>query len=456
MGDSNRIDQSTSSENPLSHTRDDLTTVNQRNDLVDELDHTSLVNDTITRLMNTSVNNFSIQNVEDLDLVVGQNQDPKVINWISRIVAVRMVDTIGYDAAFKQTQSYSDSISLRAMFAVVEKWASDDPVTALEVASTVEDTDIRLRLQKSVVTIWVQEDPLVFLENPPDVPPPLRGFATQFALETLALSNPKETATYLELYKGSTIESSLVELIANQWAELNAMEALRWASAEDVFSNDEIALVAISLILRVMAESNPEVAFDHALRISKQQGWPLLPRTVMWIIAESDIELARVMLLKMNSMITKREAAIPIGISLINRQQFDEALKLASDVDANLKYFEWIFDHWAMTRPFSLLNRLDQLPHKNRAALSLSYAHYTLRCFNTEQLHSLLQSLPSEEIIEFTKTFDDIPDVAVHLYDEFRSLRVQDTWGALHRHYLNSIPQMLSETGQLPKTIQRQ
>ncbi len=453
-GDFTRVDPSTTTEIPRSFNSDDG--VSLETILDEKIEDISGTRESITRLVSTSLSDITIQNLDDLDLVVNQFEDPEVINWLIQVASARMVAKIGHQEAFKQTQSYSDSRGLRALFAVVENWAISNPAIALEMVSSVTNADIRLRLQQTIVSTWAQEDPRVFLESQPNIPPMLRGLATQMALYTLAMTNPEEAATYLERYRGTVVESEYVTVIATHWAQLNSPEALNWASTQDVFSRDAIALEAISIILRMMAESNPEVAFDHALRISKQQGWTLLPRTVMWIIAETDINLALDCLSKITDRYMKREAAIPVGISLINRQQFDEALELAKNVDASLNYFEWIFDHWAMTQPFSLLNRLDQLPHNNRAALSLRYAHYTLRCFDLVDLQHLVEYLHDDEKREMTTTLDNQPDQFLDMSGEFQFLRVQDSWGAMHRHYLNSIPQLLSVTGQLPKTIQRQ
>lgn len=243
---------------------------------------------------------------------------------------------------------------------VLAAWTRISPQDALRFASSYHESGTRRMYQERVLLVWGRKDPQGFLDQLDSIPKELRDWAQRQALETLVYRDPEATATLLKNVDDSNTKLRISRVLAREWSNLDVHAALDWLLSDEELASD---LRSIGTALQQLAKTDPKLALEKALDQSIDAG-SVGPETfVMASVSAANIDEAISMLPSL------RENAKPlshkfIAYYLLRNGETDQALEFGGSIPESYRkdYFVYLFGQWRQSNYHSLLDGLEQFP----------------------------------------------------------------------------------------------
>ena len=294
----------------------------------------------------------------------------------SEVVRRLLADMAVRDApdAFEYARALRGKTDDSIFRSIVFYWTVDDPQSALEAISTLDDEFPREELLDTVASRWAQVDPKELLENVETFPEALHARSRRLALGGIAKSSPKDAIAALAVIPSNEIEGSARHIV-HWWAMRSIDEVIDWIQNAPIVHDYQASL--LSLVLRHHVRTAPGAAMQIALEqpidpSSRNLEYQLIHQ----LIEDNKIEESVALLPSMREGVDQLRAFALVGLQLILNRDMDRALGLGEHLDDSQRadYFERLVSAWAREDPQGLFLSLDALPTteiKSRAASAL-------------------------------------------------------------------------------------
>lgn len=326
--------------------------------------------------------------VEGRDVLFEVAEQLSSLKTRSEVVRRRLADMSVRDApnAFKYANALHAKTDDSIYRSIVFYWTVDDPHSALEAISTLDDESLREELLDTVASRWAQIDPGELLQNVDTFPEALHARSRRLALGGIAKSSPQDAIAALAVIPSNEIEGSARHIV-HWWAMRSIDEVIDWIQNAPIVHDYQASL--LSLVLRQHVRTAPEAAMQFALE------QPIDPSSrnleyllIHQLVEDNKIEESIALLPSMREGVDQLRAFALVGLQLILNRDMDRALGLGEHLDDSQHedYFGRLFNSWAREDPQGLFLSLDALPTteiKSRAASALLDHENTL---TTDQL----------------------------------------------------------------------
>ena len=269
---------------------------------------------------------------------------------------------------------------------IVFYWSVDDPHSALEAISTLDDESLREELLDAVASRWAQFDPKELLQNVETFPSTLQARSRRLAVGGIAKSSPQDAIATLSVIPSNEIEGVARHLVY-WWATSSMDEVIDWIRNEPVVNDYQASL--LSLVLQQHVRTSPEAAMQIALEqpidaSSRNLEYQLISQ----LVEDNKIEESVALLPSLREGAGQLSAFALVGLQLILNRNIERALGLGEQLTDSQRedYFGRLFNAWAREDPQGLFLSIDALPNqeiRSRAASALLDSDNTL---TTEQL----------------------------------------------------------------------
>lgn len=310
----------------------------------------------------------------------------------SEVVRRLLADMAVPDApdAFEYARALHEKTDDSIFRSIVFYWTVDDPHSALEAVSTMNDESLRNKLLDTVASRWAQVDPKELLQNVETFPEVLQARSRRLAVGGIAKSSPQDAIATLSLIPSNEIEG-VARHIVHWWATSSIDEAIDWIQNDPIVHDYQASL--LSVVLRQHVRTAPGAAMQIALEqpidpSSRNLEYQLIHQ----LVEDNKIKESVALLPSLRKGAGQLSAYALVGLQLILNQDIDRALGLGEQfIDSQREeYFERLVRAWAREDPQRLFLSLDALPTteiKSRAASALLDNQNTL---TTEQLEYVI------------------------------------------------------------------
>lgn len=259
-----------------------------------------------------------------------------------------------FDYAINLTENYDHTF----LTAIVESWAQKDPVAAMQAIASQVSVGFSLVLYHHLVQAWAKSDPLSLLAQLDQLPENLKVRGQELALRKLAETDPKGTLSYLPSIENTDSQNKILYSIADNWARIDAVEALTWVQNDDSVEANRRQL--LNPILTQLALVNPKFAMDTALAEPLLDGVFGYEAQVIKSLAGKDVDLALSLFSRVRDGETKRVAREAIGTALIYNGEVERAFELGTNLQVaeRRRYYNLLITEWARRAPTDLFENL--------------------------------------------------------------------------------------------------
>ena len=272
----------------------------------------------------------------------------------------------------------------------VRRWATTDPVEALNAVSTLEGASLRKSLQSRIMESWAARDPYALLNASRNMPVDVQAIGEEKALFAIAQSSPQTAVGLLDDIADRDIRDRIASGIASSWVLLDVDAAIEWIeNNESVSSKGNLRDAAVISLVRI----NPHLALKVASELPPDEFGRGLEYRAINRLSDLDLEMAIELLPLARDNKTKTDAYDSIMWRLLHVQSdfqhaFNLFIQLAEDVGSPQKGLFTLMWH----SPKQLYESLNELPTeelKRQAAGLLLRNHESTGLFTDEQLEGL-------------------------------------------------------------------
>ena len=281
--------------------------------------------------------------------------------------------------AFQEAMFLDRDAQELALPAIIEVWATVDPMVAFAAVSNLNKSSLRASLQESLIAAWAKNDPQDVFDNLEFLPERLRAEGEEQAMLAIARSTPADAVQFLSTMEDMTRKRELAKTIAMNWAQLDVYEALNWATSSQL-TDERMRMDVLSIVLSELAVKDPELAFQTALNQPmgrNARGFERgLEADVIEQVAKIDLNKAMQMLDLVREGYTQLDAYRAVGRELILNAEYDQALSLGQRLpeDHRKSYFNAVLSLWAREEPEQMFESIASISSpelKTQAAINL-------------------------------------------------------------------------------------
>ena len=322
------------------------------------------------------------------------HKDVALIEALLPLVTLKVVSRVGYKATLEQARQLDPKFRSRAINLIYRTWAADAPWEALASLENKVSFDKNV-MKSAVISSWAYHNTYDLLANIPKLPALLRAKAEAAAVYRLAETTPEKATEEIYRFSGMPFEPTLVSHLVETWAKSDPEAAIAWTLDAEI--HPVIKDTALTKALRIIADSDPEGAFERAQKLDQDPFFSGLSLGVINKVAKNDPDLAKVMAGKVN----KVSGWISVGRGFVEKNNWDQVLKLANSVapENQQDYWEHVLEYWASNDPESLFERLGGLSSQaaSTAALQVAIHNRWYRFLDTEALTHTVSFLSEKD-----------------------------------------------------------
>lgn len=305
--------------------------------------------------------------------------------------------------AFVYAVNLKENYDHTFLTAIVESWAQKDPEAAMRSIASLESEEVRRNMFHNFVQAWAKSDPHTLLAQLDQLPENIRVMGQESALRKLAETDPKGVLSYLPSIENTGSRSNILYSIADNWARIDAVEALTWLQNDSAIGDDRTLL--LNPILMQLARQNPQLAMDTALAEPLQDGVWGYEAQVIISLAWNDVELALNLFPRVRDGETKRMAREALGTALIYKGEVERAFELGTNVqgEERRRYDNYLTAEWARRAPTDLFENLHDLGStelQSFAAFTLIHINSWQRNLTDQQVNVASKYLSKEHVEE--------------------------------------------------------
>lgn len=300
-----------------------------------------------------------------------------------------------FDYAINLTENYEHMF----LTAIVESWVQKDPEAAMQSIASLESEEFRRNMYHNFVQAWARSDPNALLAQLDQLPENIKVMGQESALRKLAETDPKGVLSYLPSIKNTGSRNNIMYSIADNWARIDAVEALTWVQNDNTVGDNRKHL--LHPILTQLARQNPQLAMDTALAEPLQDGVYGYEAQVISSLAWNDVELALNLFPRVRDGETKRMAREALGTALIYKGEVERAFELGTNVqgEERRRYDYLLTEQWARRSPTDLFENLHDLGStelQSFAAITLIQINSWQRNLSDQQVNAASKYLSKQ------------------------------------------------------------
>ncbi|MXW52813.1 MAG: hypothetical protein F4X44_03295 [Gammaproteobacteria bacterium] len=336
------------------------------------------------------------EGVDGFDSLIESLPTPTARQKISDLVVRQVTDDdprLAFDLAL-----HMRSIGFMGMLdQVVNEWSEDDPLSVLNIVSSLETKYLRGKLQTDVLQAWANTDPKTLLNQASELSVELQPFARSEALLSLAYRSPQEAAELIHEIEDQASLDRIANAVATNWSMSDLSSALRWIDNEEsvAHNRDELRTAAIG----GLARSDPQQAMQVALAQPVNDDGVGPEAEVISSITFEDMDTAVSLLAQVRDGKTKLEAygSVLMHLTPPLSNETDRAMDLFVDLsnEQDIPSRSMIFITLVHGEPralFGALDRFESMDFKRRVASSLLRTHEGDDVFTKEQISVLRET----------------------------------------------------------------
>ncbi|MXW52466.1 MAG: hypothetical protein F4X44_09385 [Gammaproteobacteria bacterium] len=293
-----------------------------------------------------------------------------------------------FDYARSLYDQTDDSIFRASLF----WWTANDPYSAFEAVTELEDKALRLKMQTTVADRWAQVDPLALLQNIADFPTKAQVNARRIAIGEIANTSPRNaTKALAQLPSDET--KSVAEQLAYRWAMKNVQEVVDWIQTDPTVHDyqDDLLVEVFRVLVRTDSEAAMKLALNRPVRSSYRS---LEYQVVRLLISENKFEESLALLPRVREGSSQVEAFYLVGLNLALNKNINQALELGEQLSASRRdiYLRSVMRGWAFNDAQGLYLSMDNMSDwetKRLAANALAEYPETLNKDQREHVKTL-------------------------------------------------------------------
>ena len=320
-------------------------------------------------------------------------RDDDYRNILRQLTLNQMISDHGVESVFDVVSSkMSGHLRETILLDVTQNLAQISPRDAISLVNRTSNMQLRDTLFESVILTWTEIDPSELYDN-------LDLFSSEWAYRYGALhaslgiarATPQSAIELLPEFEGTLLEEFLVEEIARKFALEDPKKALAWVESGEAIP-PEMRVLALSAVLKNLARSNPDLAYERALEADH------VAAAVLKQIATHDLERAAALLTRYQDVQNSVLSYQVVGEIMVQQKQFENAITLGNQVPEYLQesYFDGIFAKWSVSNPMLLMERIPTLPEgiRLRATMQMIVSNQTVPVLEKEQTKYLWSLIP--------------------------------------------------------------
>ena len=267
---------------------------------------------------------------------------------------------------------------------LADNWARQDPKKMLAKVKTLPASDFRQDLIRLSARRWAEKNPRQILEQLEQLPPGLRVYASERAIDQFTENSPTAAAQFVLQISDEEMRRQLSRRLVVQWTKEDADAVQAWVL--NLPSNDPIRASLINSLKWRLVPTDPRSAFALALQLPIDDGYE---DSILGRIAEDDVQLALELLPQVRE--TRKVAAYTvIGSSLVEQGFPQQALNLANELDhtEQTSFYQGIAMTWVEHDPKGLLKAFDSFPTavKSKIAVGLKIVNEFTNDYSDEEI----------------------------------------------------------------------
>lgn len=245
----------------------------------------------------------------------------------------------------------------------IARWAEVDPLSALELASSVNSEVARHKLSRAVIAAWTESNPQDFLESLGQIPDYLSQWFQEQAIYSLTQKSFEAAVKYVaEMPDENHRRESMTYILVTNWAEQDPRAALDWVLQgwEAQIDPQFRAQAVINGIVR----SDRVMALNMALELPADEKGVGYESMVIGTIAKSNPQLAIDLLDKTRNKETKELATNDVGRQLLRQGDIERFIDLVKNwpPDMQFKYYRSMAMSIRRSNMHALYDNLDEIP----------------------------------------------------------------------------------------------
>lgn len=276
-----------------------------------------------------------------------------------------------------------------------ENWARRNPKNMLAKVKTLPASDFQEDLIRLSVRRWADNNPQQIFEQLEQVPPGLREYARERAIDEFTQQSPTAAAQFVLQISDEEMREQLAYRLIRTWCEEDAASAKEWVL--DLPTNDPIRASMISSLKWRLVSTDPKGAFELALSEPIADG---SEDSIIASIADDDLQLALELLPQVREG-RKVSAYAHIGSSLVEQGFSTQALDLANDLDQTeqKEFYQRIAMRWAYDDPKGLLKVFDDFPTfaKSRIAVGIKITNEVGNYYSEEEIANVEKHISDKD-----------------------------------------------------------
>lgn len=281
----------------------------------------------------------------------------------------------------------------------IARWAEVDPLSALELASSVNSEVARHKLSRAVIAAWTESNPQDFLESLGQIPDYLSQWFQSEAIYVLANTSFETATKYVAEMPDETRRENMTYILVTNWAEQDPRAALDWVLQDWEAQIDP--QFRAQAVINGIVRSDRVMALNMALELPADKKGVGYESMVIGTIAESNPQLAIDLLEKARNTETKERATNNVGIELLRQGDMEGFIDLVENwsPDMQFKYYRSKALFVRETNMHAIYDHLDQIPIREIQEIyskTLLWLHSREPTFNEEQV-TKLEELAQEQ-----------------------------------------------------------
>lgn len=273
------------------------------------------------------------------------------------------------------------------------QWSDSAPLSALSMATRLDEEGGQSRMQRATLTTWAESDPSNLLDTLSAVPERFRVWSQRIAMLALARIAPEAAAERLDEMPDDYQRDYVMNVLVLRWAGNEPYSALEWAQRMQI-EDPESPRDLTGAVLAGVSRSNPQLAMHMALGLPPNESGIGQEVYVIGQIARFDTEQAVELSNLARDDNTRHKALVRIGNVLARQDKYREAAELTQGVSADeqIPFLRWISVDWCWEYPQSAYEYFDNLPSGETQALyaELLLTQHSKQAFlDEENIHRL-------------------------------------------------------------------
>lgn len=241
-------------------------------------------------------------------------------------------------------------------------WAEVEPLSALELASSVRSEIARHKLSRAVIAAWTESNPLDLLESLGQIPDYLSQWFQSEAIYVLANTSFETATRYVAEMPDETRRDNMTYILVTNWAEQDPRAALDWVLQDwEVQIDPQFRAQAV---INGIVRSDRVMALNMALELPADEKGVGYESMVIGTIAESNPQLAIDLLDKTRNKETKELATNNVGRQLLRQGDIERFIDLVKNwsPDMQFKYYRSMAMSIRRSNMHALYDNLDEIP----------------------------------------------------------------------------------------------